>query len=212
MSTLQVNCELLCNLSLVSCRFFNQSNKQSFELPKLDIDKHPLISPGFLYLRRLDLTSSLKGDEQVVQLANSSAFKYLEFLKLKNCGVSNQGFTELLGSRHLRRLKVLILSKNQITKLVFPYEDLKTANKVQLKREVMELSILDIRNNQISSTKFSSKFLRNTMVLAWDNGVSQKAIESNLQRTKHLTSLEGPASAKTESDFNPFAVINPSEG
>ena len=84
----------------------------------------------FLYLRRLDLSSSLSGDEQAYQIAKSSAFKYLEFLKLKNCGIENQGFTDIIGSKHLRRLKVLILSKNRISKLIFPFDDMRTASKL----------------------------------------------------------------------------------
>jgi len=132
MSTLQINCGQLNNLSLASCRFFDQTKGYSFELPKIYLDPQTQITPGFLYLRRLDLTSSLKGDEQVSQLANSPAFKYLEYLKLKNCGITNSGFTAIVGSRHLRRLKVLIISKNQLTKLVFPIDDFKSANKAQL--------------------------------------------------------------------------------
>jgi hypothetical protein len=116
----------------------------------------------------------------VIQLANSSTFKYLEFLKLKNCGVQNAGFTTILASKYLRRLKVLILSKNQITKLIFPFDDLKTATKVQLRRETMEPAVLDLRHNQITNVKLASKFLKNTVVLAWDNGLSQKAIDAQL--------------------------------
>lgn len=177
-------------MSLASCRFFNQSKKDSFELPKLYLDPRTQLTPSFLYLKRLDLTASLKGDEQVTQLANSPGFKYLEFLKLKSCGVHNAGFTALVSSHHLRRLKVLILAKNEITKLIFPCDDLKTASKVQAKRDFMELMVLDIRNNQISSTKANFKFLRNTMVLGWDNGVSSKIIDAHLSKTKHFTSLQ----------------------
>lgn len=38
MSTLQVNCYQLNNLSLASCRFFDQTKGHSFELPKLYLD------------------------------------------------------------------------------------------------------------------------------------------------------------------------------
>lgn len=129
----------------------------------------------------------------MTQLANSSALKYLEFLKLKSCGVSNAGFTALFSSRYLRRLKVLILNKNEITKLVFPCDDLKTATKVQAKRDFMELLVLDIRNNQVPNVKTNSKFLKKTMVLAWDNGSSKKIIEAYLQKTKNFTSLQTAA-------------------
>jgi hypothetical protein len=40
-----------------------------------------------MYLRRLDLSSSLKGDEQVIAFSKSPGLNYLEFLKLKNCGI-----------------------------------------------------------------------------------------------------------------------------
>jgi len=39
----------------------------------------------------------------------------------------------------LRRLKVLILSKNQLTKLVMPEDDLKGATQASKKREYMDL-------------------------------------------------------------------------
>lgn len=43
---------------------------------------------GFLNLKRVDLSSSLKGDMQATQIADSSAFENLEFLKLRNCGIT----------------------------------------------------------------------------------------------------------------------------
>lgn len=54
--------------------------------------------PSFEYLKRLDLSSSLKGDAQVLAFASSTAYQHLEFLKLKNCGIGNLGLTALLGS------------------------------------------------------------------------------------------------------------------
>ena len=221
MKSLQINCELLTNLSLASCRFSNQTSQDTFTLSKLYLDPVTQVNPSFLYLKRLDLTSSFKGDEHVIQLANSSAFKYLEFLKLKSCGVSNNGFKAILASRFLRRLKVLILSKNDITKLIFPCDDLKTATKTQQKREFMELVLLDLRNNHISNTNQAgtSKFLRNTMVLGWDNGQShQKFTEQHLQKTKHFTSLmtrgDGTQANRPIGEstfFNPFYIVAPSE-
>ena len=44
----------------------------------------------------------------------------------------------------------------------------------------MELLILDIRNNQVPNIKTNAKFLKKTMVLAWDNGYSKKIIEAYL--------------------------------
>jgi Ran GTPase-activating protein (RanGAP) involved in mRNA processing and transport len=82
----------------------------------------------------------------------------LEFLKLRNCGISNVGFTSIVASRYLKRLKVLILSKNNISKLILPYEDLKDATKLQQRRELMSLEVLDLRDNFITNCKLTSKF------------------------------------------------------
>lgn len=95
--------------------------------------------PSFSYLKRLDLSSSLKGDGQAISFAESTCFSYLEFLKLKNCGIGNTGLTALLGSYGLRRLKVLILSKNLISKIITPEDDLKTSTKVAKRRDFMDL-------------------------------------------------------------------------
>ena len=82
-------------------------------------------------------------------MAASTAFSHLEYLKLKNCGLGNTGLTAILSSYGFRRLKVLIVSKNQITKVEAPDES--TYSKAALKREVMELSLLDLRENQITT-------------------------------------------------------------
>lgn len=50
----------------------------------------------------------------------------------------------------MRRLKVLILAKNSISKLVFPFDDLRLATPVQRSREVMSLEVLDLRENQLT--------------------------------------------------------------
>lgn len=137
MKLLQSNCELLSNLSLVSSKF-HMSQQSNFTLPRTWVEPDFPVTPTFLYLTRLDLSSSLKGDDHVSQLSASSAFKYLKFLKLKHCGISNDGFRDLIGSPNLRSLEVLILAKNSITKLQFPFDDLKTATRVTLKRDIME--------------------------------------------------------------------------
>jgi Leucine Rich repeat len=128
--------------------------------------------------------------------------RHLEYLKLKHCGIGNAGFTAIVGSKYLRKLKVLILSKNLITKLVFPFEDFKMASKLQIKREIMDLQILDLRGNQLPGIK-SHKFLSNTVVLAWDNFISERSQEAMLSRTKIVT--DGPG----ESDG--FLIVRPNE-
>ena len=120
--SLQSNCELLGNLSIASCKFFELKPPVSFALPKSFFDPISQTNTSFIYLKRLDLSSSISGDEQVAQLASSSAFKFLEFLKLKNCEIGNAGFTSLVSSKYLKRVKVLILSKNNINTLIFPSE------------------------------------------------------------------------------------------
>ena len=76
-----------------------------------------------MYLKRLDLSNSLAGNESVEQFVQSSGYRYLEFLKLKNCHIGNSGFTSLVSSSNLRRLKVLILTNNSINKLIYPVFD-----------------------------------------------------------------------------------------
>ncbi len=127
MKRLQQKCHLINNISIASCKFFQAQNQPIDAIVMTYIDPSFPSTPSFLYLRRLDLSSSIKGDEAAANIADSSAFKYLEFLKLKNCGIGNQGFADLVASTNLRRLRVLILSKNSISKLTFPFDDLKAA-------------------------------------------------------------------------------------
>jgi hypothetical protein len=52
----------------------------------------------------------------------------------------------------------------------------------------MTLSILDLRDNLLSMPKVRSKFLKNTILLAWDNGLSEKKFETYLNNAKILGS------------------------
>lgn len=139
----------------------------------------------------------------------------MEFLKLKHCSIGNQGFTELLSSKHLRRLKILLLSKNLISKMTLPFDDLRSATKLQLNRELMNLDLLDLRENQITTLKSTTyKFLKSTVVLAWDNPLSDKVVEGMLGKPKIYSGLvaAGESSATGAADgFNPFIVIKPNE-
>ena len=147
--------------------------------------------PSFEYLKRLDLSSSLKGDAQVLAFASSTAYQHLEFLKLKNCGIGNLGLTALLGSSGLRRLKVLILSKNQLTKLIMPEDDLKGTTQASKKREFMDLQVLDVRENLLGThfKQYSSRFLKNAIILGWDNSAIEVAVDSHLGKTKIYSGL-----------------------
>jgi hypothetical protein len=91
----------------------------------------------------------------------------------------------------LRRLKVLILSKNQLTKLVMPEDDLKGATQATKKREYMDLQVLDVRENQLGThfKQYSSRFLKNTIILGWDNSAIEGAVENHLGKTKIYSGL-----------------------
>ena len=141
LSTLQKHCSLLSNLSIVSCKF-HSSNHPNFSLPKSPM--------SLLYLTRLDLSSSLKSDDQLIQLASSPNLKSLEFLKLKHCSITNTGFTALFQSKNLRRVKVLILTKNLITKMILPDIE-ESKGQVKVRREMMQPMVIDIRGNKINS-------------------------------------------------------------
>ena len=73
----------------------------------------------------------------------------------------------------MRNLQVLLLPKNKISKIEGPFKDLREATELQLKREVMKLKLLDVRENEFRSlNRFleqSAKFLKETVILAWDN-------------------------------------------
>jgi Ran GTPase-activating protein (RanGAP) involved in mRNA processing and transport len=86
MKTIQEKCHLLSNLSLVSCKLAPSTD---ITLVQTFTDPHFPATPTLLYLKRLDLSSSLSGDDHARQLANSSALRYLEFLKLKHCQFGN---------------------------------------------------------------------------------------------------------------------------
>jgi Leucine-rich repeat (LRR) protein len=100
---------------------------------------------------------------------------------MKNCGITN--ISPILTSSNLRNLEVLILSKNQIANIE-TFQDVKFS-KAQTQREVMQLQILDIRENQLSHYKHiaNNRLLKNTTVFAWDNpfrGIASKLAEGSL--------------------------------
>jgi hypothetical protein len=190
---------LLGNLSLVSSKFHASTVHKNFALPRSWVEPDFQLTPTFLYLRRLDLSSSLKGDEQVSQLAHSSAFLWLTFLKLKHCGIGNEGARDLIMSPWLKNLQIIILSKNSITRL--PFEELKNATKTELRRELMEPLVLDVRENPLVSARLP-KTLKSTVIFAWDNGMTEKGVEavvarSNIGATSELST--------------PFMIVKASE-
>lgn len=90
-------------------------------------------------LLRLDLSHCLKGDEQVAQLAQSSYLKDLKWLNLQKCKFGTDGFNELVSSKNLRSLEVLIVRGNKIGKVEGPFSDLEEASEKQIKKGIMKL-------------------------------------------------------------------------
>ena len=90
-------------------------------------------------LQRLDLAFCLKGDEQICQLAQSSYLKDLKFLNLRACKFGNIGLLEVMSSKNLRSLEVLIVRDNKMTEIEGPFGDLEDASERQLKKDLMKL-------------------------------------------------------------------------
>ena len=88
--------------------------------------KKPSESPTMLV--RLDLSNCLRGDEQVATLAQSSYLKDLKWLNLRRCKFGTDGFNELLQSKNLRSLEVLIVKDNKIRDIDGPFHDLEEAS------------------------------------------------------------------------------------
>ena len=130
----------------------------------------PKVKLGSLLLR-LDLQYCLKGDEQVFQLSQSSYLKDLQYLNLRGCKITDTGFSELLQSKSMRSLAVLIVRDNKIKQIQGPFSDLEEATEKQLRKGVMNLHLLDIRGNKLTTLvhKDAVNFLKDTVVLMWGN-------------------------------------------
>jgi hypothetical protein len=105
----------------------------------MQIAKSKKISSSTSMLLRLDLSNCLKGDEQVAQLAQSSYLKDLKYLNLTKCRFGVDGFNELLATKNLRSLEVLIVANNKIKNIEGPYNDLESASEKQIKKGIMKL-------------------------------------------------------------------------
>ena len=110
----------------------NIKNCQNMQIAK------PKVKLGSLLLR-LDLQYCLKGDEQVFQLSQSSYLKDLQYLNIRGCKLTDTGFSELLQSKSMRSLAVLIVRDNKIKQIVGPFADLEEATEKQLRKGVMNL-------------------------------------------------------------------------
>jgi len=89
------------------------------------------------------------------------------------------------------------VNKNQISKVVLPFDDLKQASQLQLRREIMDLQILDLRENQIGSIKQLNKYFKDTVVMLWDNSLRKQTIDQVLQKAKIFSGLEQKGGATT---------------
>ncbi len=71
----------------------------------------------------------------------------------------------------MRSLEVLIVRDNKIKSIQGPFDDLMDASEKQLKKCVMKLQLLDIRNNRLTTVvqKNAINFLKETVVLMWNN-------------------------------------------
>ena len=71
----------------------------------------------------------------------------------------------------MRSLEVLIVRNNKIKSVEGPFSDLTEASEKQLKKEIMKLQVLDIRDNGLGKIHLEEahEFLRDTVVLMWGN-------------------------------------------
>ena len=67
----------------------------------------------------------------------------------------------------------------------------------------MELTLLDVRRNKLTSFLSMGKGFKNTVVLAWDNQLQKSAIDQHLSKPKILSG--------SEINFNPSIIITPTD-
>jgi len=98
--------------------------------------------------------------------------KDLMFLNLNDCRLSQKAFNELIASPNLRSLQILLFRKNRVVSVTGPFGDLEDLDEKQKRKQlVMQLRVLDIRENRVANIfqKEAAAFLRETVVLMWDN-------------------------------------------
>jgi hypothetical protein len=100
----------------------------------------------------------------------------------------------------MRSLEVLIVRDNKIKTVEGPFADLKDCNEKQLRKGVMKLQLLDLRNNKLSRVCLDKafQFLSETVVLMWNNPFEDD-IDTMLKIPQHIL-LE---------DFDEWKVPNP---
>jgi len=87
----------------------------------------------------------------------------------------------------MRSLKVLIASENRIEKIEGPFGDLDDATEKQ-KKSVMKLQLLDVRHNKLTCLiqQHAVVFLKETVVLMWDNPLDSGAIKAEVLEPRSL--------------------------
>ena len=79
----------------------------------------------------------MKGDQQVCQLAQGTYLRDLKYLNLRSCKFSDVGLLELLSSKNLRSLQILVARDNQIKQIEGPFNDLTDVSEKQRKKGIM---------------------------------------------------------------------------
>lgn len=103
----------------------------------------------------------------------------------------------------MRSLKVLIASENRIEQIEGPYGDLEDASEKQLKKDVMRLQLLDVRKNKLTSLiqKHAVQFLKETIVLMWDNPLETSEVNAEYLDPRNLFSAH-------KFDYDPRFIPN----
>lgn len=92
-------------------------------------------------------------------------------MNLKDCKLNQKAFNELLASPNLRNLEVLVARKNRLKFVEGPHSDLEEEMTAKEAKAVMSLKLLDLRENKLTHIfqEHAVNFLRETIVLMWDN-------------------------------------------
>ena len=95
---------------------------------------------------------------------------------------------ELLSSKNMRSLKVLIARENKIKQIEGPYGDLEDASEKQLRKGVMKLQVLDVRSNLLTKLiqDQAVNFLKDTVVLMWDNPLDSLFVKEEILEPRYL--------------------------
>ena len=71
-------------------------------------------------------------------------------MNLRGCKFTDTAFQEILQSKSLHSVEVLVVRDNKIKKIEGPFGDLQEATEKQIRKGVMKLRLLDIRGNRLT--------------------------------------------------------------